>query len=149
MAETSSTSMAQALWSWIRQCPQLRQGVKVGVDYLADEATEYAIYAIPSTIRTRENVLGEIVPADRQTLSFYFASKEPYGADARQTMQNQSFYESVCAWIWDQNRKRSFPAIPGGDVVAVVPTLTTLIADAGSDVAKYQIQIQLTYRRNG
>ena len=84
--------MAQALWSWIRQCPQLRQGVKVGVDYLADEATEYAIYAIPSTIRTRENVLGEIVPADRQTLSFYFASKEPYGADARQTMQNQSFY---------------------------------------------------------
>ena len=147
MAETSSASMAQALWSWIRQCPQLRQGAKVGVDYLADTATEYAIYAIPSTIRTRENVLGEIIPADRQTQSFYFASKEPYGADARQTMQNQSFYESIVEWIWEQNRRRNLPALPAGEAVAVAPTLTTLIADAGSDVAKYQIQLQLTYRR--
>lgn len=139
--------MAQALWNWIRQCPQLRQGAKVGFDYLADTATEYAIYAIPSTIRTRENVLGEVVPADVQTQSFYFASKEPYGADARQTMQNQAFYESIVEWIWDQTRMRNLPKIPTGRVTAVVPTLTALIADAGSDVAKYQIQIQLTYRR--
>lgn len=148
MAETSS-SMAQALWSWIRRCPQLRQGAKVGVDYLADAATEYAIYAIPSSVRARENVLGEIILADRQTRSFYFASKEPYGADARQTLQNQEFYESICAWIWSQNEARQFPEIPDGEVVAVVPTLTAMIADAGSDVAKYQIQLQLTYRRNG
>ena len=148
MAETSNTSAAQALWSWIRRCPQLRQGAKVGVDYLADTATEYAIYAIPSQIRTRENVLGEITPAARQTQSFYIASKEPYGADARQTMQNQEFYEKIVEWIWEQNRRRNLPELPGGKVIAVSPTLTTLIADAGSDVAKYQIQIQLTYRRD-
>lgn len=147
MAETSSASMVQALWSWIRQCPQLRRGAKVGVDYLADTASEYAIYAIPSVIRTRENVLGEIVPADVQTQNFYFASKEPYGADAQQTMLNQAFYEGIVEWIWDQTRARNLPKIPAGRVIAVVPTLTALIADAGSDVAKYQIQIQLTYRR--
>lgn len=147
MAETSN-SMAQALWDWIRACPQLREGAKVGMDYLADTATEYALYAVPSQIRTRENVLGEITPAARQTQTFYFASKEPYGADNRQTLQNQQFYEEVVEWIWEQNRERNLPDIPGGKVIAVSPTLTTLIADAGSDVAKYQIQIQITYRRD-
>lgn len=147
MAETSN-SMTQALWEWLRACPQLRQGAKVGVDYLPDTATEYALYAVPSQIRTRENVLGEVTPAARQTQTFYFASKEPYGADNRQTLQNQQFYESVIEWIWEQNAERNLPEIPGGKVIAVAPILTTLIADAGSDVAKYQIQIQITYRRD-
>ena len=148
MPDSATNSMAQALWSWIRACPQLQQGAKVGMDYLADTATEYALYAVPSQIRMRSNVLGEVVPLARQTQTFYFASKEPYGADARQTMQNQQFYEQVVEWIWEQNRKRNLPAIPGGTVIGVTPSLTTLIADAGSDVAKYQIQIQLTYRRD-
>lgn len=147
MSGSTSTSLAQALWAWLRTCPELRQNAKVGMDYLADAATVYALYAVPSTIRTRANVLGEVVPADQQEQMFYFASKEPYGADTRQTLQNQSFYESIIAWIWKQTETRNFPEIPAGDVVSIVPTLTTLIADAGSDVAKYQIQLKLIYRR--
>lgn len=143
----STNSIAQALWKWLRQCPALTQGVKVGVDYLSDKAQEYAIYAVPSTIRTTENVLGEVSPAARQQQTFYFASKEPYGADARQTMQNQHFYEAVIAWIWEQNRLRNLPSIPGGSVISLVPTLTPMIADASADTARYQIQLQLTYRR--
>ena len=142
-----STSITQALWDWLRTCPQLRQGAKIGVDYLTGTSTEYAIYAIPSQIATHENVLGETIPNDRQTQTFYFASKEPYGADARQTLQNQAFYESVVEWIIEQNRTRSFPDIPGGSVVSIVPTLTALIADASADTAKYQIQLKLTYIR--
>ena len=142
-----STSITQALWGWLRTCPQLRQGAKIGVDYLTDTSTEYAIYAIPSQIATHENVLGETIPNDRQTQTFYFASKEPYGADARQTLQNQAFYEGVVEWIIEQNRTRSFPAIPGGAVISIVPTLTALIADASADTAKYQIQLKLTYTR--
>lgn len=143
-----STSIAQALWAWLRQCPLLASGAKVGVDYLADRAQEYALYAVPSTIRMTENVLGELTPAARQQQTFYFASKEPYGADTRQTIANQQFYEAVAEWVWRQNRQRNLPEIPGGSVIAIVPTLTAMIADAGSDTAKYQIQLQLTYRRN-
>lgn len=144
---SESSSIAGTLWQWLRTCPQLRAGVKVGVDYLADTSTEYAIYAVPSQIATHENVLGEVIPNDRQTQTFYFASNEPYGADARQTLQNQAFYESVVEWVIEQNRIRSLPQIPGGVVVSIVPTLTVLIADASADTAKYQIQLKLTYIR--
>ena len=142
-----SNSMTQALRDWFRGCPLLQSGAKVGADYLPDTPTEYAVYATPSTIRTRENVLGEEVPLDEQTQNFIFASKEPYGADTRQNLLNQAFYEGVIAWIWEKNSKKQLPAIPEGTVKSIVPTLTAFIAEAGSDVAKYQIQLKLTYRR--
>ena len=142
-----SNSIAEALHEWFRACPLLQQGARVGVDFLPDEPTEYAIYATPSTIKTRENVLGEEVPLDIQTQNFIFASKEPFGTDIGQNLRNQAFYEAVIAWIWTQTQARHFPAIPGGTVKSIVPTLTAFIAEVGSDTAKYQIQLKLTYRR--
>ena len=147
MPQVSSNSVAQALHAWFRGCPLLRAGAKVGVDYLADTQAEYAIYATPSPIRTRENVLGEEVPEDVQTLNFVFASRQPYGADTRQNLENQEFYEGVTSWIWQQNEARTLPSIPGGVIRSIVPTLTAFISDAGADTAKYQIQLKITYRR--
>lgn len=144
---SSISSIAEALHEWFRACPILQTGAKVGVDYLPDGPTEYAIYATPTTIRTRENVLGEEVPLDVQTQNFIFASKEPFGADIGQNLNNQAFYESIIAWVWEKNEKRSFPQIPNGTVKSIVPTLTAFIAEAGSDTARYQIQLKLTYRR--
>lgn len=142
-----SSSIAEALHTWLRACPVLQPGSKVGVDYLPEEPTEYAIYATPTTLRTRENVLGEEVPLDIQTQNFIFASKEPFGADIGQNLANQAFYEAVILWIWTQNHARNFPQIPNGTVKSIVPTLTTFIAEAGSETARYQIQLKLTYRR--
>jgi len=145
--QQESSSIAEALHEWFRACPLLKRGAKVGVDYLPDDPTEYAIYATPTTIRTRENVLGEEVPLDEQTQNFVFASKEPFGADIGQNLLNQQFYEGIIAWVLEQNAARSLPAIPIGTVKSIVPTLTAFIAEAGSDTAKYQIQLKLTYRR--
>ena len=58
------------LRKWFRQCPALSDDNRFRVDYLSESPTEYAIYASPSTITYRENVLGEEVPADIQTLNF-------------------------------------------------------------------------------
>ena len=48
----------------------------------------------------------------------------------------------------EQNNARNFPHMEEGRVTAIVPTLTAYPAQVGSDSAKYQIQIQITYRRN-
>lgn len=48
----------------------------------------------------------------------------------------------------EQNNARNFPRMEEGRVTAIVPTLTAYPAQVGSDSAKYQIQIQITYRRN-
>jgi len=143
-----SSSIAEALHEWFRACPVLQAGVKVGVDYLAENSAEYAIYTTPTTIRTRENVLGEEIPLDVQTQNFIFASKEPFGADIGQNLSNQAFYEAIVQWVWEQNAARRLPRIPNGTVKSIVPTLSAFIAEAGADVARYQIQLKLTYRRN-
>ena len=117
------------------------------VDYLAENPTEYALYSVPSPIAYFENVLGEEVPADIQTVNFIFASKESYGADVIANLANLGFYDEVTMWIMEQNRLRNFPRIREGVVRSIVPTLTAFPAEIGSDAAKYQIQIRMTYRR--
>lgn len=133
--------------TWLRKCPAISQDNRFRVDYLAENPTEYSLFAVPSTISYRENVLGESVPTDLQTIDYIFASKETYGADIQQNLANLGFYDEIVAWIIEQNNLRNFPVINGGTVKSIVPTLTVYPAEVGSDSAKYQIQIKMTYRR--
>lgn len=137
----------EQLRKWLRKCPVLQPENRFRVNYLDDEATEYAIYSTPSTILYRENVLGEEVPRDIQTLNFIFASKEAYGADVEQNLESLGFYQAVTDWILERNAARDFPEINEGEVKSIVPTLTPYVVNADADVARYQIQIKMVYKR--
>jgi hypothetical protein len=136
------------LREWFRQCPVISASNRFRIDYLAESPTEYAIYAVPSQINTHENVLGEEVLDDIQTLNFIFAMKESYGADVHQNLMNLGFFDDVISWILTQNALRNLPQIAEGRVKSLMPTLSPYPAEVGSDAAKYQIQLKLTYRRN-
>lgn len=136
---------AEQLRNWFRKCPAILDTNRFRIDYLAGSPTEYAIYAVPSTIRTVENVLGEEVPARTQTLNFIFASKESYGANVQTNLANMGFYDDVISWIFEQNTLRNFPRINHGTVKSIMPTLTAYPSEIGSDVAKYQIQLKVVY----
>lgn len=138
----------ESLRTWFRGCPLLASSSRFRVDYLAENPTEYAIYSVPSSLSYHENVLGEEILDDVQAINFIFASKESYGADVDQNLGNLGFYEGVVAWILEQNAARKFPTINEGRVRSIVPTLTAYPVETGTDAAKYQIQIRLTYRRN-
>lgn len=135
------------LREWFRECPALQPGSRFNVDYLPENSTEYSLYAIPSEIRTRENVLGEEIPLDEQSVDWIFASKESYGSDVDQNLANLAFYEAVVEWIMQQNAKRNFPVMKDGRVKSIFPTLTAYPIAPGSDVARYQIQFRIKYRR--
>ena len=139
---------AEQLRDWFRSCPALAEGNRFRVDYLAENPTEYAIYAVPSQLRYRENVLDEEIPLPVQTINYIFASKESYGADVEQNLANLGFYDEVVAWVLDQNAQRNFPAINEGRIKSIVPTLTAYPVQVGSDSAKYQIQLRITYIRS-
>lgn len=117
------------------------------VDYLSESPTEYAIFAVPTSINFHENVLGESVPDDTQTINYIFASKEQFGADVEQNLANLGFYQDVVEWIIQQNSARNLPRINEGRVTSIVPTLTQYPVEPGADSARYQIQLKLTYRR--
>ena len=63
------------LRSWLRDCPALSKKNRFRVDYLSESPTEYALYSVPTTIAYRENVLGEEVPREIQTLDFILLQK--------------------------------------------------------------------------
>ena len=135
-----------SLRAWFRTCPVLLDTNRFRVNYLSESPTEYAIYASPSAINYHENVLGEEVPNDIQTLNFIFASKESYGAEVQQNLASMGFYDDIIAWIIEQNTLRNFPVINNGRVESIVPTLTAYPAQIDSDSAKYQIQLRMTYK---
>lgn len=143
----SELNNAELLREWFRQCPVIEAANRFRIDYLSKGPTEYAIYAVPSTINYRENVLGEEIPADTQTINYIFASKSPYGEDSKQNAVNLGFYDAVTMWIIEQNALRNLPTMNGGKVRSIVPTLTAYPAEVGADTAKYQIQLKLTYKR--
>ena len=136
----------EELRKWFRECPALSDQNRFRVNYLSESPTEYAIYASPSTIRYRENVLGEMIPFANQTVNYIFASKESYGAEIQQNLAAMGFYDEVIAWMLEQNRLQHFPKMNEGSVTSIVPTLTAYPAAVGSDAAKYQIQISVKYK---
>lgn len=144
---SQESNNTELLRDWFRTCPAILKSNYFRVDYLPETATEYALYAVPSTLKSHENILGDEIIDDIQTQNYIFASKEPYGADIQQNLENLGFYQEVTAWIMEQNANRNFPEMSGGVVKSIVPTLTPYMAQAGSNVAKYQIQIKITYRR--
>ncbi|MCC8043917.1 MAG: hypothetical protein LIP12_00255 [Clostridiales bacterium] len=152
---SQESSNVTALRNWFRTCPAISSSNRFRIDYLAENPTEYSIYAVPSTLKYHENILGNEVLDDIQTQNFIFASKESYGADIQQNLANLGFYDEIVAWILEQNLARNFPewTLEVSDcenvhIKSIVPTLTAYVAQGGSDAAKYQIQLKITYRRN-
>lgn len=142
-----TVNSTESLRLWFRTCPALSANNRFRVDYLSESPTEYALFAVPTSINFHENVLGESVPNDTQTLNYIFASKEQFGADVEQNLANLGFYQDVVDWIIQQNSIRNLPSINEGRVTSIVPTLTQYPAEPGADSARYQIQLKLTYRR--
>lgn len=137
----------EELRAWFRTCPAIAETNRFGVNHVSEKPTEYALYSVPSSLQYTENVLGERVLKDIQTENYIFASKESYGADIEQNMAVLGWYQEVIAWMIEQNNLGNFPKIESGKVRSILPTLSAYPAEVGSSVAKYQIQIAVSYRR--
>ena len=142
MPTTNNTASMRA---WLRTCPSVERKRLFGADYLAD-VESYSLDVTPTALRYQENILGEMVLRETQEQNFVFASRDPYGAEFQQNLDNLGFFQDVAAWIIEQNNARSFPAWEGGEVTAIVPTLSAYPIAMGSAFARYQIQIKVTYR---
>lgn len=112
---------------------------------MAEEPIEYSLVSVPSSIRYKQNVLGEDVPEDLQTMSFIFATREYWGADEGQNISNLGFYQDVIGWIIEQNAIRNFPRINEGVVRSIRPILTPYVTAPDTDSARYQITIDISY----
>ena len=142
MPTTNNTASMRA---WLRQCPTVERKRLFGADYLADNES-YSLDVTPTALRYQENILGDMVLRENQEQNFVFASRDPYGAEFQQNLSNLGVMQDVSAWIIEQNNARNFPTWEGGEVTAIVPTLSAYPISMGSAYARYQMQIKVTYR---
>lgn len=143
MPEVNNTEKLRA---WLRTCTSIAQSKYFGADYMGENATEYAVFSVPSGLRYRENILGNRILLNTQEQNFVFAAKIPYGSDVAQNLKNLGFFQDVEGWIREQNKIGNFPEWYGGKITAIEATNTGSPVQMGSDAARYQLQIKVTYK---
>lgn len=133
------------LRKYIRTCPNLdtyNNAIRVNVNYLDSKADTYSIEEVPITPIIKQYVNGDTV----RQYAFIFASREPYGSDVLQNIDNSGFYEKFSDWIETQNDNANFPILDNGlEALGIEVTSTGYAFAITEDTARYQIQLNLKY----
>ena len=133
-------SLIECVRDYILTFPELDDGF-LYVDYLGDQAIEYAVEAVPCDPVFRRYTDGCCM---RQFL-FVFASREFYSADVNQCIENLAFYEHFERWITDNNLNGELPDLDGRAPVSIEVLTGGYAFDAESNTARYQMQLRLLY----
>lgn len=85
-------TIVEAIRNIVKQCPYLDEYCKgIGVDYLGSDTTYYSIESVPSQTVLKKDIVGN---TKRQHL-FNFASRELYGEEVRQNLENIGFLSLI------------------------------------------------------
>lgn len=134
-------SIIEGLDQYFRACPLLQDGV-FRVDGLGDEAVEYMLEPGIASPVLKRYVDGSSI----RQYQFNFNSREFYGMDRLQAIQNSTFYEKFGDWVEEQSRAGLLPEMPEGMEALSISVLTPgYLFDMSMGTARYQIQLQLKY----
>ncbi|MBU3107141.1 chloramphenicol resistance protein [Clostridium gasigenes] len=138
-----------AIRKFIRQCEHLQEfngAVKINVDYLAEESTQYSIEEVPCEPVLKKYVNGDSV----RQYQFIFCSREPYGADVLQNINNSGFFEKFADWVEKKNINSYLPILDEGCESTELKVLSNGYAfQVSEDKARYQIELRLKYYKKG
>lgn len=138
-------TVIESIRNFIKKCPYLEEfegAIRIGVDYLDKESTTYSIEKVPCNQIIKKYVDGS---CKKQEL-FIFTSRESYGPDIINNLNNINFYENLVSWLEEKNRTGDLPILDGKREVEKIEILTNGYAFATDvDKARYQIQLRLIY----
>lgn len=128
--------------NYFLKCPLIDKKSRINIDYLGVDAVEYTIDSVPSDPILKKYVDGGAL---KQHL-FIFGSREYYGSDTLQNMENSGFYEQLNSWIEEQNSIGNLPILGKNKESTKIEVLTSgYLFDASEETAKYQVQLRLVY----
>lgn len=135
----------KALRDYIRTCPHLdtfNNAIKVNVNFLEPETDTYSIEEVPINPIVKKYVNGDSI----RQYAFIFTSREPYGADVLQNIDNSGFYEKFADWVETQDDNEILPLLDNGlEPLSVEVTSTGYAFAVTDDTAQFQIQLRLKY----
>lgn len=134
-------SIAEAVQKFIRTYPPLANN-RIEVDCLPEEVGSYSIGIIPCKEWLKRYVDGSGI----KQFQFVLSSREAFGEEIRQQLDNLGFYEDFSNWLDQQTAARTLPDLGTGKTPLLVEATTSgyaFIPD--TNTARYQIQCRLTY----
>lgn len=138
-----------SLRNYMRKCPYLdtfNNAIKVNINYLEPNVDTYSIEEIPIEPIIKKYVNGDSV----RQYAFIFTSREPYGADVLQNIDNSGFYEKFAEWIEENNNNNILPVLENNlEPLEIKVTSTGYAFAVTEDTAQFQIQLKLKYFKKG
>lgn len=139
-------SIIKSVRTFLKNCPLLQvdsnDRVRLGVDYLSDDTTTYSLEEVPVNPIVKRFINGSSI---RQA-TFIFCSREPYGPELQQQLENSGFYEDFSEWLEECNDKGILPKLYDGKESKSIEAVTSGYAyNTDSDNAVYQIQLNFKY----
>lgn len=123
-------------------CPILDEYARLNIDFLGVEPTQYTIEGQPVNPVIQKYVDGGAL----KQYVFVFGSREYYGADVLQNIENSGFFERFAEWVEEQSEKENLPELEGNKQAISMEVLTSgYLFSASEDNARYQIQMRLIY----
>jgi hypothetical protein len=134
-------TVSESVRDYFLQCPLLRDGV-FNIEHLGINQVEYTIESVPANPIVTQYIDGTSV---RQYV-FVFASREFFGADVWENVENNDFYERLCDWIECQNFAGNLPVL-SDDMQSESMSVTSsfYVFEQDTNMARYQIQCKLLY----
>lgn len=116
--------------------------IRVNVNYLDANVDAYSIEEMPIEPVLKKYINGDSI----RQYAFIFTSREPYGSDVLQNIENSGFYEKFADELEYKNDSEIFPILDTNLEVREIKVTSTGYAFAVSeDTAQYQIQLRLKY----
>lgn len=130
----------ECLREYIMTFPELKDGALL-VDCLGSTPIGYTVETVPCNPIYRQYTDG----TSMKQFLFLFASREYYGEDVNQNIENLGFYEHFSDWIFENNYNGIVPDLDGRIAISVEVLTGGYAFDTDTNTARYQIQLRLLY----
>ena len=135
-------TVVEYLRNFIAGCPLLKNGVLLNVDRLGATEIEYTVDGEITEPILRKYTDGSSL----RQFDFVFASREKYGADTLQNIENSGFYEDFANWIEIQSGSGKLPELDKYRIPQYIEVQSGgYVFDSDDSTARYQIQLKFVY----
>lgn len=115
----------------------------INVNYLAGEVDSFSIEEVPCNPIVQRYLDGTAI----RQFQFVFCSREPYGSEILQNIENSTFYEDFADEIESKNNEGILPLLANGESLKIEVISSAYTVSVTEDTSMYQINLNFKYRK--
>lgn len=115
----------------------------ININYLGPDIDSFSIEEIPVNPIVKKYLDGTAI----RQFQFVFCSREPYGGEILQNIENSTFYEDFADEIESKNNDGILPLLENGESLKIEVISSAYTVSVTEDTSMYQINLNFKYRK--